>query len=740
MTNGNQKTKRRINIRRPYNNTTRKRAKLELDIEPDAIDINTNYDSPDIKGEYVSSCHIVKIHIKRLENNSITGQIFDNNVPITDNNYIFDVINAYNLYINMLNLEKNIDTGELIPQVDKLQDIYLHVYNNVSKKFGTIEDDTYIAYIKIHNTIVNSCFIDMYYNNNNNININRKNIKHNKQNKLIFELSSISTTPAYLKRGFTKVLVMYIIDRILRVYETRYETMKNISIKLQVSTSQFPFTDFYARLLFYLRLGFIPDQYEISEIMYINRDGEVDTITLNDFYAIMNELYQKNPTTFGIKHIKKAFPLIYPSNDYVTLEYPLEKAFLNRQIIRNIYSMILNKRYKELSSLYTRSLFARNLVVVTHSSYELDKDDTRFFLSNSVPANCEIVIINSPGYYKYLSYLYSEHNLIKKYLNIFPIDVLQSLFPPFKSVLQYNKIPSVNHSAYSNFAGINFLESTSGGVVLEVCDLVSKNPSYIQIHSYKAGDIYPDLLLAIKAGLKSDDMIYPVSGLYDIGSNDFKVLDIYKNPGDRNEWMNTIKYINEHKMQSEEIATNYQKILSRKTLIYDGMQRMDKDNYINTDISKIVQMNISSYINDILRDKNELLENKVNEPIRFYFTSCGDIIEPVVHQNYMNYNSNNSTNANTINSNVSVENKYEMINLYLQNIINYKISKRIVSTSDCTISINNIINNYEQTLNNVGNVLYNSILPYLKASPQAGGRKMVLRKTMRKKRKTTNKK
>jgi hypothetical protein len=641
----------------------------------DDMDLDIDYELFEKVSGYKPECICVKLNPKKRQ---IVNIIDTTLISIRNDTSIEqDIINACNLQNAIFSIEHNIDVGyldeEAYPKLNSMNNVYsmLNAYGNFIEAIpGKQHDEMYITYVKFAGQIASSVLIAV------------KEIN----NKLTFQLSSFATNPAFLKMNFAKLLLLYVYR-----FVSTYASSSIYSIALVVSTSQFPFINFYNRLLFYLNMKFSPTPYDIdnSIVHIINNEG-------TEYHVNLYDIQEFKKDVFNSATIKNKIQLLYPDKqkgNNIIVEITNETIQQYITLFENMYSEISSKYYTNVPMISSRALYNNNYLLISHSGYEIDRDK-RYFKSARVPDNYEIIIINTPGSYKYVDQILNcDVAFIKNYLNKLPLHIIQSFFPPFRADKTENKIPSIFYNTTTN-AKINtnkqwmsYSDSTSSGIMI-INNIKNEVGSQVQIHAYKSGDTYPDLQLEYSGGLDSNDIVYLYAGLYDTNSEHFNI--IYPEMPGYDDAIHEIHNSKIHifsktnmNMQITDRKPSLNKyvhqIINRKSLLYDGFD----SSLINIPGAEVKKSYISEYL---ARMQTELANVKKPEPgkttNRIYIISCGNVI----------YDTPLEKN----------------IDLQIRDIATYKSSKIIYT---------NELDGYCNTLYTIGTSILHSLSDYLHIIP-----------------------
>jgi hypothetical protein len=337
--------------------------------------------------------------------------------------------------------------------------------------------------------------------------------------RLVTEIWGVAADPLYMKSGAGASLLLGTLDLAINIVDELYEHTRgldeniianNLTIELEVAKDSFPFIDFMDRFTFYARNGF---SYASGGISSLDASDVVHNVDLsryefNSEYLLGNSVSfvrdLASNATLSLDDWKKMYAVSLPNTTQLILfRTKLISAFDSDKTKRD-FSIVFNK--------IKRSTFNQTIPYqacwLSHSAYipTAEGNLTTF----KVPANVEIIIMNSPGYSTTLGTVPKNWNLNTKYLRNVPMDYIQKLFPPFKTVQKHGVqvVPLESRNA--------FTYATSGGVLLNVTNRdYTDYQEYIQIHCYNAGDLCPDMRMTCKLG-NTDDFVASMFGLYNI--------------------------------------------------------------------------------------------------------------------------------------------------------------------------------------------------------------------------------
>jgi hypothetical protein len=275
-----------------------------------------------------------------------------------------------------------------------------------------------------------------------------------------------------------------------------------------IADTHYPFYSFSDMFDFFVSAGFhtisgsadlIHRQMDKSEA-YIQTN--LSTIQCFSIFHSQNlrrnepEIAVSETVRLPISEFHKQFPFISPYGTLVFIaDLPLKYDIARLSSILSIFQKI------PIRDLLSKKPL-KHIAYLNHSNYKLNNgkcintirgvpiinrkcSNNHLEPSNiavfKVPDDVEIVIINSPGFQTNINTVPICWNFIVKYLSSFTIDELQKIFPAFQS----NGEQGIPTDIFDLFT------ATSGGIMHIFRE------TFIQIHSYKAGDYCPEMSVSL---------------------------------------------------------------------------------------------------------------------------------------------------------------------------------------------------------------------------------------------------
>jgi hypothetical protein len=341
------------------------------------------------------------------------------------------------------------------------------------------------------------------------------------QDPNIFEIWSVLSNPNYTRSGAVAFML-------LNIYSLIPEAQRAVSkLKLVAWQQNFPFISFYDRVLLYAKYGFhnVNTPYGMTFELCWDREHEIngqqrrldyvaslssqditfiskfnETNDSDSLYIILTRdlegrVIEQNlheiPIDFrtnrlerndyeGEEDFKRIFKMMYYSRN----DFWMTTDLLNTYNYEKIHNELQQKQNIPLRQINSQSP-DHQYAFLHHSGLLLTPD--RHIATFVVPADTEIVVINTPGYSTYNPIIASSWNAMIRHFSQFSIDQLQQLFSNFKAN------PNVLHNGINVRSLLDYLINTASGLVFQI-NMPPQNPTYVQIHCYKPGDHCPNYI------------------------------------------------------------------------------------------------------------------------------------------------------------------------------------------------------------------------------------------------------
>lgn len=313
------------------------------------------------------------------------------------------------------------------------------------------------------------------------------------------EIWSVASNPAFKRTGGVKYLFYNIFSKLTDMMGGTLPV-----IRLTVAKDSYPYINFYDRLLLYGKLGFT--MYSGSVLIYNTSGEQISKFTKQDV-KFVSPLYTGAPDLQlrtsdrqirTLSDLKRDFPIGFPGPETVVMT--TIKVPMIPRLITETMEQIREKGF-ELSPI-PRDLPSVQWGFLSHSAYIQTPSQSGIKMA-VVPENFELVIFNSPGSVTNLSEVSSNWNFVQKYLSSIPIGYLKLLCPGFK--------PSKGQGVILDK---DYLISTGESPVFYVGAPNRPSPYLYQIHSYNAGDLFPEHELSGIIGPRSTDFVGLMFGAY----------------------------------------------------------------------------------------------------------------------------------------------------------------------------------------------------------------------------------
>ena len=532
---------------------------------------------------------------------------------------------------------------------------------------------------------------------------------------IIIELWSVLTNPNYKGSGTVGFMILSLFNRVPPL-ERQFT-----KCKLGVAKQNFPFIDFYNRLFMYARLGFetldpgkqitatsnlpiyiggvdafpgifkdaftseIPSDRLVFHSKLKNNAHLVITFRGTVWSRIFNpERPEFNPANGIMNDEQRALlfnppdPAIPPEANirvlpgYTYTEEEFRKTvtslvyrsvnddlffttdFIGNYNFQTIVRELGTYRNKPLSVVPT-NVPEIQFAYVSHSGVRLNTVGNKSYIhSFRVPEGTEVVVINTPGFGTNVSVLRGSWDATIRYLSRFSIDQIQSLFASMTGT-PYGIDVSTD---------LDYMLNTCTGMLIQLLKPNRTHSSFVQIHSYKAGDMCPDYVTGVYSHMDNVqerppqepgqrphvvyDHAYAMFGLYKIDKNmDLHTAQKWQLNGEnpmietRGPTDATVDYF----LPGNPVRYTVDEV--KAALRHFGSPNPDYLLFPNNELEHIhvdllgtragntfnYEVPLSQLIEDRIRPIHQQMENAnmlrlAGDPIRIYIYSCGNIINP----------------------------------------------------------------------------------------------------------------